>query len=198
MRPPPESSGPAWRKAQRRRLIATRLGLTDAARQAASRVIASALEARVPPGSLELLGAYWPIQGEFDLLPYLRRTLGAGGRVALPIAAARGSLLTYRPWTSETAMEAGHWDILHPAEGPEVVPTALLIPLVGFDGQGHRLGYGGGFFDRTLAAWKPRPLAIGVGFELGRLATITPAPHDQPMDLIITEAGVFENHQQSR
>jgi 5-formyltetrahydrofolate cyclo-ligase len=79
-----------------------------------------------------------------------------------------------------------------------VVPTALLIPLVGFDGQGHRLGYGGGFFDRTLAAWKPRPLAIGVGFELGRLATITPAPHDQPMDLIITEAGVFENHQQSR
>ena len=82
-------------------------------------------------------------------------------------------------------------DIDHPAEGPEVTPTTLLVPLVGFDGDGHRLGYGAGFFDRTLAALKPRPLTIGIGFELGRLETIAPQPHDQPMDLIITEAGVF-------
>lgn len=191
MRPPPDS-GPAWRPAMRRRLIAARLGMADDARAAAQRAITAMLEARFPPGSLGLLGAYWPIQGEFDALPYLRRTLGAGGEVALPVATKPGTLLIYRPWTSETEMQRGHWDIYHPAEGPDVAPAALLIPLVGFDSDCHRLGYGGGFFDRTLGALTPRPLAIGIGFELGRLATITPQPHDMPMDLVITEAGVFE------
>jgi 5,10-methenyltetrahydrofolate synthetase len=192
MRRPPDAFGPAWRKAQRRRLIAARLAMPEAARAAASQAIEAALEARFPAGTIRRLGAYWPIQGEFDPLPYLRRTLGAGGAVALPVAATRGSALTYRPWTGETPMQAGHWDIRHPAEGPDVAPTALLIPLVGFDGAGHRLGYGGGYFDRTLAALTPRPLAIGTGFEIGRLETLTPEAHDQPMDLIITEAGVFE------
>jgi 5-formyltetrahydrofolate cyclo-ligase len=191
MRPPPEPFGPAWRKAERRRLIAARMAMPDGLRAAASRAIEAALERRLPPGSARLLGAYWPIQGEFDPLPYLRRTLGAGGSVALPIAGRPGAELIYRAWTSETAMDAGVWGILHPAEGPEVAPTTLLVPLVGFDGACHRLGYGAGFFDRTLAALKPRPLTIGIGFELGRLATIAPQPHDQPMDLIITEAGVF-------
>jgi 5-formyltetrahydrofolate cyclo-ligase len=176
----------------RRLLIAARLGMTDAARAAAQRAITAALEARFAPGSLGLVGAFWPIQGEFDALPYLRRTVLAGGEVALPVATKPGSLLTYRPWTSETEMERGHWDIYYPADGPDVTPAVLLIPLVGFDGACHRLGYGGGFFDRTLAALAPRPLAIGIGFELGRLESITPQPHDMPMDLVITEAGVFE------
>ena len=121
MRLPPEPFGSAWRKAERRRLIAARMAMSGAARAAASRAIEAALETRFPPGSLGLLGAYWPIQGEFDALPYLRRTLGAGGEVALPVATRPGALLTYRPWTSETAMERGHWDILHPAEGPDGV-----------------------------------------------------------------------------
>jgi 5-formyltetrahydrofolate cyclo-ligase len=73
-----------------------------------------------------------------------------------------------------------------------VRPTVLLVPLVGFDAQGYRLGYGGGYYDRTLAAMTPRARAIGVGYELGRLETIHPQPHDVPMDAIVTEAGVFE------
>jgi 5-formyltetrahydrofolate cyclo-ligase len=72
-----------------------------------------------------------------------------------------------------------------------VSPSALLIPLVGFDGAGHRLGNGGGYYDRTLAALTPKPLAIGVGFELGRLDSFSPQPHDRPMDVIVTEAGAF-------
>ncbi len=190
---PPEPGGEASRHALRlRRLIATRLASERAARTAASRAIEAALEARAPPGSAVLVGGYWPIRGEFDVLPYLRRTLGVGGAVALPVAATPGAPLVYRPWTSETAMEAGRWDILHPAEGPYVTPTALLIPLVGFDAAGHRLGYGGGYFDRTLAAMRPRPLAIGLGFELGRLPTLSPHGRDRPMDVIITEAGVTD------
>jgi 5-formyltetrahydrofolate cyclo-ligase len=165
--------------------------MSDAVRAAASGAIEAALAARFPPGELAILAGYWPIQGEFDPLPYLRCVIAAGGQVALPVAARPVAPLEFRLWTPDAPMTAGLWDILHPAEGAAVAPSALLIPLVGFDGAGHRLGNGGGYYDRTLAALTPRPLAIGVGFELGRLATIAPAPHDQPMDVIVTEAGAF-------
>jgi 5-formyltetrahydrofolate cyclo-ligase len=82
------------------------------------------------------------------------------------------------------------WDIPIPIERQAVRPTALLVPLVGFDRQGYRLGYGGGYYDRTLAAMDPKPLIIGIGYEIGRLETIHPQPHDVPMDAIVTEAGV--------
>jgi 5,10-methenyltetrahydrofolate synthetase len=106
--------------------------------------------------------------------------------------------LEFRPWTPQTRMSPGRWDTLHPQDGPAVTPLALLIPLVGFDAAGHRLGYGGGLYDRTLAALTPRPLAIGVGFELGRLNRFEAAAHDERMDVIVTEAGLFEtaNNQQ--
>lgn len=87
-------------------------------------------------------------------------------------------------------MTKGVFDLPVP-DGTEVVrPEALLIPPVGFDAQGYRLGYGGGYFDRTLAAMVPQPLKIGVAFELSRIPTIYPQPHDVPMDFIVTEAGV--------
>jgi 5-formyltetrahydrofolate cyclo-ligase len=190
-RAPPETAGPAWRRAERRRLIAARLAMPEAARASANRAIEAALEARVPPGRVSLVGGYWPIQGEFDPLPYLRRVLDAGAKVALPIVARPGEPLEYRFWTPQTPMENGRWDIRHPAEGAPVTPAALLVPLVGFDDARHRLGYGGGYFDRTLAAMTPRPLAIGLAFEAQRIADLGPLAHDQPMDVIITEAGVF-------
>jgi 5,10-methenyltetrahydrofolate synthetase len=77
-----------------------------------------------------------------------------------------------------------------PATPPAPPPDVLLIPLVAFDAAGYRLGYGGGYFDRTLAALDPRPLSVGVGFELARVADLQPAPHDIPLDRIVTEAGV--------
>jgi 5-formyltetrahydrofolate cyclo-ligase len=180
-----------WRKAERRRLIAARLAMGDAARAAASAAIEAALAARVPPGAYPVLAGYWPIQGEWDPLPYLTRTIAVGGAVALPVARRPARPLEFRLWTLDTPMTAGLWDIPHPAEGAAVTPSALLIPLVGFDVAGHRLGNGGGYYDRTLAALKPRPFAIGVGFELGRLASIAPQAHDRPMDLIVTEAGAL-------
>ena len=164
----------------------------DAVRVTASAAIEAVVASRFPPGSLGLLAGYWPIQGEFDPRPCLRRVIAAGGAVALPVAARPAAPLTFRLWTPGAPMTAGLWDIPHPAEGAVVTPSALLIPLVGFDGAGHRLGNGGGYYDRTLAALSPRPLAIGVGFELGRLATISPVRHDHPMDVIITEAGAFD------
>jgi 5-formyltetrahydrofolate cyclo-ligase len=185
---PPDAD---WRKAERRRLVAARLAMSDAARAAASATIEATLAQRFAPGAFPILAGYWPIQGEWDPLPYLMRVVDAGGAVALPVATRPVAPLEFWLWTPDAPMTAGLWDIPHPSEGAVVTPSALLIPLVGFDGAGHRLGNGGGYYDRTLAALNPKPLAIGVGFELGRLGSISPQPHDQPMDVIVTEAGAF-------
>jgi 5,10-methenyltetrahydrofolate synthetase len=86
-------------------------------------------------------------------------------------------------------MQVGVYDIPYPAEGSVVQPDALLIPMVGFDAVGYRLGYGGGYYDRTVASLAPRPCLIGVSYELGRIETIRPLTHDIRMDYVVTEAG---------
>ncbi len=88
-------------------------------------------------------------------------------------------------------MENGFWDIPVPAGDDRVIPTTLLVPLVGFDDRGYRLGYGGGYYDRTLASFPARPLANGVGYEFAHLETIYPQPHDIPMSAIVTEGRVL-------
>jgi 5-formyltetrahydrofolate cyclo-ligase len=192
MTSPPDAALTAWRKAERQRLVAARQAMTAQARAAASAAIDAALIARFPPGSLALVAGYWPIRGEYDARDHLRRVIDAGAAAALPVVLGPDRPLEFRPWTPEARMERGAWATMHPADGPAVTPTALLIPLLGFDAAGHRLGFGAGYYDRTLAAMAPRPLAIGVGFEIGRLASIDPQPHDQAMDWIVTEAGLFE------
>jgi 5-formyltetrahydrofolate cyclo-ligase len=182
-----------WRRAQRERLIAERLAMTDEAYEAASAAIcAFVLERLGKIGGGVIVGGYWPIRREPDCPPLLRRIVEAGGQAALPAIVAPKQPLEFRSWTPEAAMETGLFDIPHPVGGAVVTPTVLLVPLVGFDAAGHRLGYGGGFYDRTLADLAPRPLAIGLGFEFARLESIRPRPHDQFMDLIVTEAGVFK------
>ena len=101
------------------------------------------------------------------------------------------SPLEFREWTPHSEMIEDRYGIHVPARGDVLRPDAILMPLNGFDGAGYRLGYGGGYFDRSLAGMNPRPLAIGVGFELARLDSIRPQAHDLPMDFIVTEAGAF-------
>lgn len=178
------------RAALRRRLIAARRALGAGERERLSAAIRDRLAARFPPGRFAVVGGYWPIRGEADPVPYLEAVLAAGGVAALPVAAATPAPLAFRRWTPGAAMETDAVGIPHPADGPEVTPEALIVPLVGFDAAGHRLGYGAGYYDRTLAAMRPRPFAIGIGFELGRLASVAPELHDEPLDAIVTEAGV--------
>jgi 5-formyltetrahydrofolate cyclo-ligase len=180
----------AWRKVERARLVEARMALPLDQHKAASDAISRLLMARFPPDSLPSLGCYWPFRREYDCIPLMRRVLDAGGKVALPVVIEKNHPLEFRPWTPTAKMEAGVWNILHPAEGPAVHPQALLVPLVGFDAAGYRLGYGAGYYDRTLAAFPKTPVTIGVGFELCRMQTIFPQPHDVPMDFIITEAGL--------
>jgi 5-formyltetrahydrofolate cyclo-ligase len=179
----------AWREAERGRLLDLRKAMPTEAHRDASDAIMRALVARLPPASHALTGCYWPFRREFNCVPYMREVLRLGGHVALPVVVARNHPLEFRCWTETSPMQAGTWNIPHPAEGPAVFPSALVIPLVGFDAAGFRLGYGAGYYDATLAAFPERPLIVGVGFEFSRLPTIHPQPHDQAMDVIITEAG---------
>lgn len=188
--PVPPDDLRAWRKAERARLIEARMALPLDEHRAASEAISQLLTANFPPETLASLGCYWPFRREYDCIPLMRRVIEAGGKVALPVVLEKNQPLEFRPWTPEAKMEAGVWNILHPAEGPAVHPAALLVPLVGFDPAGYRLGYGAGYYDRTLAVFPKLPLTIGVGFELSRMATIFPQSHDLPMDYIVTEAGI--------
>ena len=178
-----------WRKAERARLIAERMALRGEPRARHNAAITRALEALLSPDMV--IGFYWPIRGEYDARKLVTGLLERGARAAMPVVVQKAAPLVFRPWHPGVRMENGFWDIPIPAEGEPVIPTALLVPLVGFDEKGYRLGYGGGYYDRTLASFPTRPLAIGVGYEFARLETIYPQPHDIPMSMIVTEGRVL-------
>ena len=182
-----------WRKEQRERLIARRLLITRDERQTWSAAITAQLEqvslVVEPPG---IVGFYWPFKGEYDPRVLARSLHSGGAHLALPVVTERARPLSFREWWPGMRMKAGVWDIPVPDEGDWVQPKVLLVPVLGFDPQGYRLGYGGGYYDRTLAASRERPLAIGIGFTSARLLSIHPQPHDVPMNLIVTERGLLK------
>ncbi len=189
---PAESSAPSGtdRAALRRRLLALRETLPQRA-QADARIEAAlaALLARLP---VRCLGFYWPIQHEFDARALLARWLAEapGREAALPVVSAPGAPLDFHLWEPATPMRSGRYGIPVPDGSAPATPDALLIPCVGFSDGKFRLGYGGGFYDRTLAAAAPRPLAIGIGFDACRVV-LPPQAHDLPMDWIVSESGAF-------
>lgn len=182
-----------WRKAERLRLLAERAALAVATRQAAAQSIARHLDhllaQRFSSLSGLIISAWWPIKAELDLRFWLASLAGRGATAALPLILTPKAPLAFRAWTPQTQMERGFWNIPTPATGPEITPHITLSPLVGWDSAGFRLGYGGGYFDRTLATLTPSPIAIGIGLDAAHLPTIFPQPHDIPMDYILTESG---------
>jgi 5-formyltetrahydrofolate cyclo-ligase len=179
----------AWRKSERMRLIAERMALRGETRARHNVAITEALEKLL--SARMIIGFYWPIRGEYDARKLVAALIDRGARAAMPVVVQKGAPLVFRDWHPGTHMENGFWNIPIPAEGDPVIPTTLLVPLVGFDGSGYRLGYGGGYYDRTLASLPAKPLAIGVGYELSHLGTIYPQAHDIPMSAIVTEGRVL-------
>ena len=176
-----------WRGAERKRLIEERLGVSADERRARSDRIAAALTKAIGDPKKHLISAYWPFRGEPDLRQWMVDVVTGGGRIALPVVIKKGWPLEFRIWSPGDPLERGVWNILTPSKGPAVQPSIVVAPMVGFDEGNYRLGYGGGFFDRTLAAMPRKPLVIGVSFATGRIASIYPQPHDIPMDMIITD-----------
>jgi 5-formyltetrahydrofolate cyclo-ligase len=177
-----------WRRAERERLIALRQAIPPDDRRRCGAAIEPRLRGLIAdrPG---VLGVYWPFRAEFDPRLLIQWAVAAGRAVALPVVVDKKGPLEYRAWQPGEPLVDGVWNIPVPEKREIVVPAIVLAPLVGFDDTCYRLGYGGGYFDRTLASLSPRPLAIGVGFERQLLETIYPQAFDIPMDAIVTETG---------
>jgi 5,10-methenyltetrahydrofolate synthetase len=180
----------ARRKAERAMLVARRLAAPAEDHARWSSLIEASL--REGFGALEgmVVGFCWPFQGEFDARPFVTDLHRRGARVALPAVVAKAQPLEFREWWPGVVMVNGVYDLPVPEGTSSLIPDALLIPALGFGSQGDRLGYGGGFFDRTLAALKPKPISLGLAFELSRIPTIEPQSFDIFMDFIVTESGI--------
>ncbi|MBL8578872.1 MAG: 5-formyltetrahydrofolate cyclo-ligase [Mesorhizobium sp.] len=174
-----------WRRAERERLIAERLAIPADLRAERSAEIARQLDALLGNVAGRIVSLYWPFRGEPDLRPWLASLVARGATPALPVVIEKARPLVFRAYRPGDKLEKGVWNIPIPAEGRPVIPDVVIAPLVGVDPGNYRLGYGGGFFDRTLAALPRQPLVIGVGYEMQRIPTIRPQPHDIPMDRIV-------------
>ena len=179
-----------WRKAERDRLIAARMEVAPSARQRYDARIIEKLERLIGSVRGKTVGVYSPFRGEPNLHPLLKKITTDGGQCALPVVIALGKPLIFRAWSPGDPTVRGVWNIPVPEEtAAQVQPDIVIAPVVGYDPSGYRLGYGGGFYDRTLAGMATRPRVFGVGYTLAALPTIFPQWHDIPMDLVVTENG---------
>lgn len=179
----------AWRQQTRREMLARRTGLSAGEyAERSARIVEHLISTLATP---QIAAFCWPIKHEPDVRAALARWGELGAQAALPVVVAEAAPLAFRLWLPETVLEADRYGIPCPRAGDFVTPDLILLPLNGFDAAGYRIGYGGGYFDRTLATLAPRPLAVGVGFEINRLDDIRPQAHDQRLDWIVTEAGAF-------
>ena len=179
----------SWRKEMRARLIEARMAVPAEARTEAAAAIAERLAKLVKPGGV--FSFYWPMKGELDFRALAARLHAQGITPALPVVVEKRHPMVFKPWAPKAPMRRGIWNIPEPATDETVVPDVTLAPVVGFSVDCYRLGYGGGYFDRTLAILAPRPLAIGVGLDIQRIETIRPMPHDIRLDAIMTETATY-------
>ncbi|MBC7731742.1 MAG: 5-formyltetrahydrofolate cyclo-ligase [Bacteriovorax sp.] len=182
------------RDALRKKLIQARLALTDRLERAVE--LQSALRVWLIGRRERSIGAYWPIKGEFDPLPALYRwSEGAPDnierRIGLPVADRTTGSLRFHVWYPGCETELDAYDIPKPKGTEEFVPEILVVPCLGFGPGGVRLGYGGGFFDRTLSSLTPRPVTVGVSFTHGFLPLLRSGPQDLPLDAMLTEDGMM-------
>jgi 5,10-methenyltetrahydrofolate synthetase len=183
----------ALRRELRRRVLARRAALGQDEHRERSRAICGHLLENFPGLAFLRAGFYWPVNNEPDVRPALEAWRAAGHAAfaaLLPVIVDAGAALAFRRWWPGMAMAADRHGIPTPESGDFVTPQALLVPLAAFDAAGFRLGYGGGYFDRTLAQFRPWMLAIGIGFELCRVDSIFPEAHDERLDAVVTESGV--------
>ena len=180
----------AWRTAERKRLLLERMEIPAGEREELTLGITRQLEDVIGDPAGLVISAYWPFKGEPDLKPMLKRLRELGAIIALPVVVAKAQPLIFRAWNSGDKLARGVWNIPFPAEGPEVIPDIAIAPVVGFDRACFRLGYGGGFFDRTMAALAKKPKFYGVGYSQQGVPTIFPQGHDIAMQAVVTEAEV--------
>jgi 5-formyltetrahydrofolate cyclo-ligase len=181
----------SWRRSERERLISARVAIAPEILDSWRRRIDGFLERSFPGLARCRVAFCWPIKGEYDARHLARTLRERGALTALPVVVAPKTPLIFREWHPGVQLARGALDIPFPINSPEVSPEAVLLPMNGWDRQGYRLGYGAGFFDRTLASLAKKPLVVGISYELARLDTIHPQAWDLPMDYVVTERGVY-------
>ncbi len=183
---------PQAKDAARREARVRRDAIADSHRPSASaavrdRIAELARDAHLPRGAA---GGYWPLGSELDARPALLHLKHLGHSVGLPVSGPRGTALVFRDWDPEAPMAAGRYGIQEPAEGRVVLrPSLLLVPLLAFDRSGHRLGYGAGYYDRTLDSLRAggAVVAVGVAFAAQEMPAVPVDGHDERLDWIVTE-----------
>ena len=178
------------KKTLRRQLLAERQGLLDRPHRAAQ--LQEVLRVWLVARRESAIGAYWPIKGEFDALPALYRwtEVDPGRRIGLPVIERDTHQLRFHVWYPGCPMEEDAYGIPKPKGTAAFHPELLLVPCVGYGPRGLRLGYGGGFYDRTLAALQPRPVTVGLAYAHGFVPWLQPEPHDMPLDAVLTDEGL--------
>lgn len=184
---------PTERDALRKRLVVARQALPDRLERAVA--LQNVLRVWLVGRPEKTIGAYWPIKGEFDCLPALYRWTegapeGVTRRIGLPVADRESGSLRFHVWYPGCPTELDAYDIPKPKDTEEFVPELLVVPCLGFGPGGVRLGYGGGFFDRTLRSIRPRPVTVGVSYSHGFLPLLLPTEKDFVLDAMLTEDGV--------
>lgn len=181
----------AWRRTLRAQLLASRVALPSETVAAHRALIDGYLERGFPNLARGVVAFCWPYRNEYDARFFARTLRERGAVTALPVVLAPRTPLVFREWHPGVVLARGVYDIPYPVASAEVIPEAVLLPMLGFDDAGYRLGYGGGYFDRTLAALVRRPVVIGVAYEMAHLDTIHPQSYDIPVDWVVTERGLY-------
>ena len=180
------------KQALRTALLARRGALPDAA--GAARRLAEHFPGPIDLAPQQIVSGFLPINDEIDVMPLLRRLGAAGHDLVLPVVQERGAPLLFRRWREGDDLEAGPLGTRHPsADAPALDPDILLVPLLAFDRRGYRLGYGGGYYDRTLADLRRRRsvLAVGVGYSQQQVPAVPHGPRDEKLDWILTDQTVM-------
>lgn len=181
-----------FRLALRREMIACRMALSPEEHAARSSALRAQLAGVLPSLAGQVFAFCWPVQNEPDLRPLMQTLHADGKRVVLPVVVRPGEPLAFREWRPEQPLVPDLYDIPTPTDGDFLVPQILLLPVNAFDAAGFRIGYGGGFFDRTLATLSPRPLAIGVGFDFQQVPSTRPQAYDLPLAMIVTDSALIQ------
>jgi 5,10-methenyltetrahydrofolate synthetase len=181
----------AWRKSERARLLRERSALAEEVLAGWRARIDIHIERTFPDLVHGVLAFCWPYRNEYDVRHLAAALRRRGATTAMPVVVAPKTPLIFREWHPGVKLADGPLGIPYPVDSNEVQPNHVLLPMLGWDGDGYRLGYGGGFFDRTLASLARRPRVIGVAYEQAYLKTIQPQPHDIPVDFVVTERGAY-------
>ena len=178
----------------RREALARRDALPAPLRAAAAEAIAARpFPVAIAPGTI--VSGFMPMKSEINPLPLLRKLAEAGAALALPVVAGKGKPLVMRAWAFGAPLASGVWGIREPMpDAPEVAPDILIVPLLAFDRRGHRIGYGAGYYDMTIAALRANKpvIAVGIAFAAQEIAEVPTTPRDARLDLVLTERDVID------